>query len=146
MEAVAITLPHLPSTLKMFEWPEAADDWFLVYCFYFSFHPEWNHCPARLRDWKTLVPCRLWLIPKEPWGWGSDNRQIQHTTSHTKGRALLAVGRSHHSLLTRPLWCPLDGMSVAHGGKSISHVQREWRCGGTLLSACGDTLEADYNV
>lgn len=47
---------------------------------------------------------------------------LWHPTSHAKGRPILAVGRSHHSLMTRLLWCPLDGMSVTHGGKSISHV------------------------
>lgn len=125
-EEVTITL-HLPSTLKMFERPEAPDDWFLLYCFYFSFqcHSEWNRCPARLLDWKPPVPLRLWLIPVEPWGSGSNSRgscSLWHPTSHAKGRVLLAVGRSHHSLMTRPLWCPLDGMSVTHGGKSISHV------------------------
>lgn len=58
--------------------PEAADDWFLFYCFYFSFrrHFEWNHCPARLLDWKAPVPRRLWLIPTEPRGCGSNNREL----------------------------------------------------------------------
>lgn len=47
---------------------------------------------------------------------------LWHLTSHAKGRVLLAVGSAHHSLMTRPLWCALDGMSVTHGGKSISLV------------------------
>lgn len=78
IEEVAITLLHLTSTLKMFERPEAADDWFLLYCFYFSFqrHSEWNHCPARLLDWKAPVPCRRWLIPTAPRGCGSNNGGI----------------------------------------------------------------------
>lgn len=77
------------------------------------------------------------------------SRSLWHPTSHAKGRGLLAVGRSHHSPMTRPLWCPLDGMSVTYGGKSISHVLRElgYVC---LLDFVihlhvEDTLERDYN-
>lgn len=104
---------------------------FIVFIFHRNAIPDWNRCPARLLDWKAPVPRRLRLIPipTEPRGCGSDNRggscSFWHPTSHAKGRALLAVGRPHHSLMTRPLWCPLDGMSVTHGGKSISRVRRE---------------------
>lgn len=132
MEEVAITLLHLRSTIRVFERPEAADDWFRFYCFDFSFqcHPEWNRCPARLLDWKPPVPpsfaARPPAEPPRPWGSATGRScSLRHLTSHAKGRALLAVGRSHHSLMTRPLWCPLDGTSVTHGGKSISHVLRE---------------------
>lgn len=48
--------------------------------------------------------------PEDPRGYGPDNREILFPLtpdlSRKKGRVLLAVGRSHHSLMTRLLWCP----------------------------------------
>lgn len=131
VEEVAITLLHLPSALEMFEHPEAPGDWVLFYCFYFSFRcpSEWNRCPARLLDWKAAVPPVVFgSSPPSPQAVGPTTGgpcSLWHPTSAAWGQALLAVGRSHHSLVTRPLWCPLDGMSVTHGGKSISHVWGE---------------------
>lgn len=92
--------------------PEAADDWFLFYCFYFSFHCHscWNHCPARLPDWKPSTPLSFWLIPQRPPRLRARQTEILFPLTpdllRKKGRVLLAVGRSHHSLMTRLLWCP----------------------------------------
>lgn len=130
-EEVPIAPVHLPPTVTEPKRPEGADDWFRFYCFDFSFqcHPEWNRCLARPLDWKPLRPSFVLRHPSPP---AEPPRphptSLWHLTSHAKGRELLAVGRSHYSLMTRPLWCPDDGTSVTHGGKSISHVL--WEVGG----------------
>lgn len=71
---------HSPSSFhpEDVQKPSGADDWFLLYCFYFSFqrYSKWNHCPARLGDWKAAVPRRLCLIPTEPRGCGSNIGEI----------------------------------------------------------------------
>lgn len=83
-------------------------------------HPHWA-LRRRLLHREDTVPCDTW-------------------PPRAKGRALLAVVRSHHSLMTGPLWCPLDGMSVNQGGKSISNVQRKWRCFCYILIPLRETL------
>lgn len=53
----------------MSECLEAQDDWFLFYCFYFSFRRrvEWNHCPASFFfffDWEAPVPPSSVALPR----------------------------------------------------------------------------------
>lgn len=114
--------------------PGAADDWFLFYCFYFSFqcHFQWNHCPARLPDWKPSAPLSFWLIPRRaPRLWArqpgapvpSDTRPRAEKRSSAPGCRQVS-SFPHDTAIMPPL---PDGMSVTHGGKSISRVWRE--CG-----------------
>lgn len=76
----------------------------------FLFSSLWR--PPRLRGPTTGRSCSLW-----------------HSTScGKKGRVPLAVGRSHHSPMTRLLWCPPPSPMACqspHSGKSISRVWRE---------------------
>lgn len=114
--------------------PGAADDWFLFYCFYFSFqwHSRWNRCPARLPDWKPSAPLSFRLIPRRPprlqaWQPGapvpSDTRPLAEKRSSAAGCRQVSSFPHDTAIMVHPS-LP-DGMSVTHGGKSISRVWRE---------------------
>lgn len=130
MKEVAIALGP-PSNLEVFQCQGllTIDFSFIVFIFHSDVIPD---------EISVLQGClieNLQLLsasgssPEDPRGYGPDNREILFPLtpdlSRKKGRVLLAVGRSHHSLMTRLLWCPPslpDGVSVTHGGKSISCV------------------------
>lgn len=129
---------HHPATLSSFQ-PEdvltplgspGIDLCFIVFIFYFD--ATWNEITV-LQDWlkRCSFPSSMARPHRDPEavGFNSRERALQffwHPTSLAKGHMMLAAGRSHHSLMTRTLWCPLDGVSVTHGGKSIRHVWRQW--------------------
>lgn len=134
MKEVAISL-HPPSTLEVFKCPGLPT---IDFCFIvFIFHSD--VIPNEITVLQGCLIENLQLLsvsgssPRRPPGlWArqaGDPVPSDTLTSRwkKKGRVLLAVSRSHHSLVTQLLWCPPvppfpDGMSFTHGGKSISHV------------------------